>query len=76
MAYSGRGYVTIVGRKRLWSDHLERGYVTIVKSVGRTDKGRYRAARAAEKVTTAKTGRGDPTSDEDSATVTVAHLAT
>ena len=24
MACSGRGYVTIVGRKRLWSDHPER----------------------------------------------------
>ena len=29
MACSGRG-VTIVARKRLWSDHLGRGYVTIV----------------------------------------------
>ena len=28
MACSGKGYVTIVGRKRLWSDHLGRGYVT------------------------------------------------
>ena len=48
MACSGRGYVTIVGRKRLWSDHLGRGYVTIHEQSVR-DKGRYRAARAAKK---------------------------
>ena len=50
MACSGRGYVTIVGRKRLWSDHLGRGYVTIDNSLALTDKGRYRAARAAKKI--------------------------
>ena len=48
MACSGRGYVTIVGRKRLWSDHLGRGYVTIENQVARTYKGRHRAARAAK----------------------------
>ena len=47
MACSGRG-VTIVGRKRLWSDHLGRGYVTIHEQ-SLTNAGRYRAARAAKK---------------------------
>ena len=51
MACSGRGYVTIVGRKRLCSDHLGRGYVTIDNQVALTHKGRYRAARAAKKIT-------------------------
>ena len=51
MACSGRGYVTIVGRKRLWSDHLGRGYVTIHEqsvSQSLSQSGRYRAARAAK----------------------------
>ena len=49
MACSGRGYVvTIVGRKRLCSDYLGRGYVTINCKSPRTHKGRHRAARAAK----------------------------
>ena len=53
VACIGRGYVTIVGRKRLWSDHLGRGYVTIHEqslSQSLTVKGRYRAARAAKNI--------------------------